>query len=686
MRSPLPVIVIVASLVLGSQVASLGDSLRFNRDIRPILSDNCFACHGPIAKEAKAGLQLHTRETATALLGKAQDRRAIVPGDRTKSELWARINAGDPDERMPPPESNHELSASEIDTLGRWIDEGAEFEGHWAFQPVGASTDGSIDELIRAGLADAGLEPSPPADKRTLLRRLTQDLTGLPPTPEEIAGFIGNHSPDAYEREVDRLLESPAAAERLAVDWLDGARYADTNGYSIDDHRDMWVWRDWVIHAFLTNKPFDEFTVEQIAGDLLPDAGEQHKVATGFLRNSMNTHEGGTIPEEYRVTYTADKVDTVATVFMGLTVKCAQCHDHKYDPITQREYYEFFAFFNTSSEPGGGAVNANTAPLIEAGSPICPPERVKRDIGYRLAELQQMRATPEPALARLRDEWERETLDRLAPVHAETKPTATPDLPLLPDDPPSWIWAADDTTAATAEFRREFELAATPTVARLFVSCDDACTIRVNGSEIGTTELWMDPKVFPVANLKAGLNRIEIDASNEVPSPAGLLLSIAMQSPDGEVIHVATSTHWQARTPAEGQERQWKPAATVGKHGDKPWGDVVARLNGDKKNDDGALYLALSTPRTERSASHWRTINDAFAGKVEPLQDLPQPARPRGKGPAQGGGHRPFDGYGDELQAAQDPHSGARRLQPARTRGAAWRTGDSPADGQPRRG
>ena len=193
----------------------------------------------------------------------------------------------------------------------------------------------------------------------------------MPPTPEELDAFLGDHKPDAYERVVNRLLRSPAVAERLAVDWLDGARYADTNGYSIDDHRDMWIWRDWVLNAFLTNKRFDEFTVEQIAGDLLPGATEQQRVATGFLRNSMNTHEGGTIPEEYRVIYNVDKVDTVATVFMGLTMKCAQCHDHKYDPISQKEFYQFYAFFNQSSEPGSGATNANTGPLIEAGSAIC---------------------------------------------------------------------------------------------------------------------------------------------------------------------------------------------------------------------------------------------------------------------------------------------------------------------------
>ena len=349
-------------LVLGSGLGS-GGELRYNRDVRPILSDKCFSCHGPDAHDAKANLQLHTAEAATSGLGKYRDRFAIVPGNREESELWARISINDPDEQMPPPDSHLVLTTEEIELLGRWIDEGAEYEGHWAFQPVEGGRGGAIDDFIRAELRKAGLQLSAEADKATLLRRLTQDLTGFSPAAGEVLSFLQDNDAGAYERAVDRLLRSPAHAERLALDWLDGARYADTNGYSIDDHREMWIWRDWVIHSFLYNKPFDEFAVEQLAGDLLPEATEQQRVATGFLRNSMNTHEGGTIAEEYRVTYTADKVDTVSTVFMGLTMKCAQCHDHKYDPVTQKEYYELFAFFNASSEPGGGAVNANTKPL-----------------------------------------------------------------------------------------------------------------------------------------------------------------------------------------------------------------------------------------------------------------------------------------------------------------------------------
>jgi len=581
--------------------------VRYNRDIRPILSDKCFSCHGPDTKKVKAGLQLHSAETATVLLGKKLDHQAIVPGDLAASTLWARIRETDPDERMPPPESHHELSTAEIEVLGAWIEQGAKYEGHWAFQPVVTGEQGSIDSFIDARLAAVGLKRSPEADKLTLLRRLTQDLTGLPPTVEDMEAFSASTEPDAYEKQVDRLLASPAAAERLAVDWLDGARYADTNGYSIDDHRDMWVWRDWVIDAFLTNKRFDEFTVEQLAGDLLPDATEQQKVATGFLRNSMNTHEGGTIAEEYRVTYTADKVDTVATVFMGLTMKCAQCHDHKYDPILQRDYYRFFAFFNTSSEPGNGAANANTPPLLEAGSPLCSPERVKQDMAHRIAELNQLRVRPEASLAALRDEWELGLRPAPPPGGA-----ASGELPVFPAEPPAWIWTSGDETSESAAFRRSFDLAAAPGSARLWVTCDNGCTVVVNGETLGSTDDWTAPKVFPVSNLKAGTNVLDVRATNAKGSPAGLILSLAIKAADGQVSHLATDKNWQARTPAENEAAEWRPAAEVAKLGDGPWGSVSGALQG---SGEGPLPAALAVAPEKRSAADWNVINNAFAAK-----------------------------------------------------------------------
>ena len=606
---------IFIALIASSALSADEMPLSFNRDIRPILSDNCFGCHGTDAHDAKAGLQLHSFEAATAPLGKGKDRQALVPGDRGASELWKRVSAKDPEEIMPPPDSNHRLSLEQIELLGRWIDQGGEYEGHWSFQTVAAPKGASIDSLIRAQFEESGLRPAPPANRETLLRRLTQDLTGLPPTPEEIDAFLTDQKPDAYERVVDRLLTSPAAAERLAVDWLDGARYADTNGYSIDDHRDMWIWRDWVIHAFLTNKRFDEFTVEQIAGDLLPGATEQQRVATGFLRNSMNTHEGGTIPEEYRVTYNVDKVDTVATVFMGLTMKCAQCHDHKYDPISQKEFYQFYAFFNQSSEPGSGGTNSNTAPLIEAGSAICDADRVKRDVRQRIAELDRLRVTPEPAMARIRDEWESRTLPTLAPPPKEaTKPA---DLPRVPHSSASWIWAADDKQAAKAQFEHRFQLEGEPTAGQLLFTCDDACTIKINGGKaIEKKSLWMEPKVVQITNLKEGENHIEISATNDGPSPAGLLISLAVREDEGRVKHIVSSSAWSAKVAGA----KWKPAADLGKYGSAPWGEKIQEKVSPGGVGNKALYLALSKPKLKRSKADWKTVNDAFAAVSGPFK------------------------------------------------------------------
>ena len=606
---------IFLALIATSVLSADEMPLRFNRDIRPILSDNCFGCHGTDAHDAKAGLQLHSFEAATAPLGKGKDRQALVPGDRGASELWKRVSAKDPEEIMPPPDSNHRLSLEQIELLGRWIDQGGEYEGHWSFQTVAAPKGASIDSLIRAQFEESGLRPAPPANRETLLRRLTQDLTGLPPTPEEIDAFLTDQKPDAYERVVERLLTSPATAERLAVDWLDGARYADTNGYSIDDHRDMWIWRDWVIHAFLTNKRFDEFTVEQIAGDLLPGATEQQRVATGFLRNSMNTHEGGTIPEEYRVTYNVDKVDTVATVFMGLTMKCAQCHDHKYDPISQKEFYQFYAFFNQSSEPGSGGTNSNTAPLIEAGSAICDADRVKRDVRQRIAELDRLRVTPEPAMARIRDEWESRTLPTLAPPPKEaTKPA---DLPRVPHSSASWIWAADDKQAAKAQFEHRFQLEGEPTAAQLLFTCDDACTVKINGGKaIEKKSLWMEPKIVRITNLKAGENHLEVSATNDGPSPAGLLFSLAVRADDGTVNHFVSSSEWSAKVAGA----QWKAAANLGQYGSAPWGKKIQEQGSPGGAGNSALYAALSKPKPKRSKADWKTINDAFAAVSGPFK------------------------------------------------------------------
>ncbi len=329
----------------------------FNREIRPILTEQCFSCHGFDAKHRKADLRLDTREGA---LADNDGVRAIIPGDSAKSELWQRLLSKDPEEVMPPPDAHKpKLTAKQLTTIRLWIDEGAPYERHWAFSaPTRAAMlekgPAAIDAFLDRGLKDAGLMASDEASPDKLLRRLSLDLTGLPPTPAELDAFLQARAKNpqaAYAAAVDRLLASPAYGERWGRWWLDQARYADSNGYSIDAPRSIWKYRDWVVNSLNADLPFDRFTVEQLAGDLLPDAGEAQRVATGFHRNTPLNQEGGIDVEQFRIDSVFDRVGTTGTVWLGLTVGCAQCHDHKFDPITQKEFYRMFAFFNNQEEP-----------------------------------------------------------------------------------------------------------------------------------------------------------------------------------------------------------------------------------------------------------------------------------------------------------------------------------------------
>ncbi len=326
---------------------------------------------------------------------------AIVPGDPKNSEIIKRIVSKDPDIVMPPPKAHMAtMKAEQLAMLEKWIENGAEYQPHWSFVPPGKKetpTANPVDHFINKRLKEGSLTAAPIADNNTLVRRLYLDLTGLPPTPQDIDAYLADTASDRWEKLISRLMESPHFAERMALPWLDGARYSDTHGYSIDDHRDMWAWRDWVIHAFRKNQPYDQFVREQIAGDLIPNATPDQIAATGFLRNSMNTHEGGTIEEEYRVNYTVDKVDAVSTSILGLTMKCAQCQDHKYDPISQKEFFQMYAFFNTSSESGQGATNASSPPVMDYKSPL--GDGGIQQLKARVAELEALKANPPPQLA-----------------------------------------------------------------------------------------------------------------------------------------------------------------------------------------------------------------------------------------------------------------------------------------------
>lgn len=342
--------------------ARTGSDVSYNYEVRPILSDKCFACHGPDANKREAGLRLDMAESAYA---KLEDGKgfAIVPGDPEASELYRRITSADPGYVMPTPESHlSALNEDEILVLKKWITQGAKYEPHWAFtapkqQPLPEADNedwikNEIDRFTLSEMEGLGLSPNEEADRAQLLKRLSIDLTGLAPSLELQQKFLDDGSGNAYEKVVDELMSQKAYGERMALHWLDVARFADSYGYQNDDARTQWAWRDWVIHAFNSNMPYDRFVTWQLAGDLLPDASKEHILATAFLRNHKITEEDGVIPEEYRVEYHLDKTRTFTSGLLGLTVECAQCHDHKYDPVSQEDYYRLFAFFNSSREKG----------------------------------------------------------------------------------------------------------------------------------------------------------------------------------------------------------------------------------------------------------------------------------------------------------------------------------------------
>lgn len=409
----------LCTVVLGTAaevgVLFAAEAVQYNRHIRPILAQNCFACHGPDSAARQADLRLDIREMAVKA-------GVIVPGKAEQSEVVRRIFSTDPDEMMPPPESHKKLSVEEKELIKRWVAAGAEYQPHWAFIPPKRSAvpevknpgwcRSPIDRFILARLEQAGLSPNPEADRRTLARRVWFDLTGLPPSPADIDAFVADTSPEAYEKLVDRLLASPHWGEHRARYWLDAARYADTHGLHFDNYREIWTYRDWVIEAFNQNMPFDRFTIEQLAGDLLPNPTLEQLVATGFHRCQVTTNEGGTIAEENLVFYTRDRTETTAQVWLGLTANCAVCHDHKYDPITQKDFYQLAAFFNnTTIGPMDGNI-ARTPPVITLPVPelrarwkALPEElaAVRKDIEARKSAAQPefekwLSAAPRPPL------------------------------------------------------------------------------------------------------------------------------------------------------------------------------------------------------------------------------------------------------------------------------------------------
>ena len=384
---------------------ALGQAVDFESQIKPLLSDRCFACHGPDENARKADLHLYSREGAMEV---------ITQGNPSESELFKRLVTTDPDDLMPPPDSNLSLTAGEKDLIRRWIAEGAEWKEHWAFAPVKQPTlpkpakgnwaKNEIDHFTLTKMTEAKVAPSPEANREKLIRRLSFDLTGLPPSLSEIDRFVNDDSPNAYEKIVDRLLGHPRFGEHLAVHWLDLARYSDTYGYQVDRNRHVWPWRDWVIRAFNDNLPYDDFLTWQLAGDLLPDPTDDQRLATTFNRLHPQKVEGGSVPEEFRVEYVADRNHTFGTAMLGLTLECARCHDHKYDPISQKEYYQFFSFFNTIDESG---LYSYFTPSVPTPTLLMSNDAAKEQIDAakkfaenEVAELEEIRQAAEESFAK----------------------------------------------------------------------------------------------------------------------------------------------------------------------------------------------------------------------------------------------------------------------------------------------
>ncbi|HEX3313751.1 MAG TPA: PSD1 and planctomycete cytochrome C domain-containing protein, partial [Gemmataceae bacterium] len=485
-------------------------SVDFDRQIRPILSDNCFACHGPDAGQRKAKLRLDSFEGATAKLRRSG--QAIVPGNPEISRLIERIASDDPSEVMPPPRTQKHVTPAQLALIRRWIREGARYSEHWAFvapkrpalpavkNPAWARN--PIDRFILARIEKAGLTPSPEADRVTLIRRLSLDLLGLPPTPAEVDAFVADKAPDAYEKLVDRLFASPHYGERVALDWLDAARFADTHGYHIDAGRDMTRWRDYVIDSFNANLPFDRFTIEQLAGDLLPNATTTQKIASGFNRNHMINFEGGAIAEEYLNAYIVDRVNTTSTVWLGLTVACSQCHDHKYDPIRQKDFYRLYAIFHNVPERGLDGSRGNADPVLRA--PTKAQQQELDRIAERLKNLAEMPPRSDAESDNGFGRWEKTALDGGEPVWTTLKPnraTAANGTKLVRRDDDELVAAGPNpatesytiTATVPASKITGLQLEALPTAGKLGRS--------PNGNSVMTgVSLKVDSKIVPLTD------------------------------------------------------------------------------------------------------------------------------------------------------------------------------------------
>jgi hypothetical protein len=587
----------------------------FNRDVRPLLSDRCFACHGPDHEDRQAGLRLDDRAVAVAALESGAT--AIVPGDAAASAVVSRITSTDPDLVMPPPHVGKPITLAEADILRRWIAQGAEYRGHWAFTRVERPTPPAVaaadwphtpvDCFILARLEQENLAPNPQAERTTLARRLALDLTGLPPVPADVDAFLADTAPDAYDRYVDRLLASPHYGERMAIEWLDAARYADSHGYQTDSSRSNWPWRDWLIDAYNRNLPFDRFTIEQLAGDMLENAADTQIVATGFNRNHRLNGEGGLIAEEWRVETVIDRVETTGQTWLGLTVGCSRCHDHKYDPLTQREFYALFALFNNVPETGTMVDNrrgGNTDPVHVAPTPEQARELARLEQAAAAAETEVQAAVGN--LEGLVAEWE-QTLP---------KPASAPVEPWQPFEP------LELRSAGGATFRR-VEDGTWFVEGKLPHRDTYEFEAPLPAGRFGGLRLH----VLPDAKLAAGgfgradNGNIVVTAVEVAIEPAG----------DGAPQPVDL-----VRAEADYEQRDWPAAAALGRMPGKGWaidGHLPARRQPRRLD----LFPAMAVVVPEQTRLLVRIRQDAFDGHALGRFRLEFTAGEPPTGPAPGG-------------------------------------------------
>lgn len=521
-----------AAPAMGADGAAQGTPpIDFNRDVQPILSENCFACHGPDSAERKADFRLDKEVDAKADLGKGTF--AIVPGKSGESELIRRMLSSDADEKMPPPEAHREVTPAQIETLKKWIDQGAAWGEHWAFEaprrpelPAVRNqgwVKNPIDAFILARLEKEGLAPAPEAPKEKLIRRVTLDLIGLPPTPAEVDAFVADQSADAYEKLVDRLLASPKYGERMVIDWLDASRYADTNGYQADPTRTNWPWRDWAVEAMNANMPYNQFVTEQLAGDLLPDATTRQRIATAFNRNHTYNGEGGRIADETRTENVMDRTETVGTVFMGLTIGCARCHDHKFDPVSHAEYYQLYAFFNNCSETGElRYVGGGNAPPVVAYA-TAEQEQQLAALRAKVGEAETALNAVLPKIDAEQAEWEKTTAAAIAAAGG-----------------PGWTVAAPTTTASLSTGTTFQKLDDGSVLVGGESPEKDVHTVVLHTGQAGLTGLKLEalpheslPHGGPGRSLDTGnfvLSHLEIEAANRANTTETKKVALASAS------------------------------------------------------------------------------------------------------------------------------------------------------------